>query len=216
MRRFLTFVLTSLLLVLPAIAEAQVRFGVTGGITSSTSNVRDFDTKSVSLYHVGVTMKVPLGPLALQPSLLYQMKGAALGDVLDGKSGTEFETRTGFVEIPVQIQVGFKLGPIRPYAFGEPFVGFGLTNKTSETLSQTLKDKWNDANIKRWEYGLGLGAGVELFGHIQVSAKYFWNFGSLVDDEQRVSASEIGNTVKEAFKEGRNFNGISFSVAFLF
>ena len=216
MRRLLTFILTSLLLVLPAIAEAQVRFGVTGGFTSSTSNVKDFDAKSVSLYHVGVSLKVPLGPFAIQPSLLYQMKGAALGDIVAGDSGAELETRTGFVEIPVQIQVGKKIGPIRPYAFGEPFVGFGLTNKTSGTWSQTLKDKWEDANISRWEYGLGLGAGIEIFSHIQVSAKYFWNFGSLVDDEQRVSASAIGETVKNAFKDGKNFNGISFSVALLF
>ncbi|MBQ6087866.1 MAG: PorT family protein [Bacteroidales bacterium] len=217
MKKAVSLVLTALLLALATGASAQVRFGVVGGITSSTSNVKDFKASSVSLYHVGATLKVPLGGfLALQPSLLYHMKGAALDDILGNASNAKFETKTGYVEVPLQIQAGMKIGPVRPYVFGEPFIGFGLTNKSSETLQQTLENKWEDANINRWEYGLGLGAGVELLGHIQLSAKYFWNFGSLVNDENKISASAIGETVRYAFKDGKNFNGLTISLALLF
>ena len=216
MRKAAFLVLTSVLLAFATGAAAQVRFGVVGGFTSSSSNVKDFKASSVSLYHAGVTLKVPMGLFTLQPSLLYHMKGAALDEVLENTSNARFETKTGFVEVPLQIQVGKKIGPVRPYVFGEPFIGFGLTNTTSETLSQTLTDKWKDANISRWEYGLGFGAGVELLGHLQLSAKYFWNLGSLVDDENKVSASAIGETVKKAFSDGRNFNGLTISLALLF
>ncbi len=217
MRRLVFIILTSLLLVLPTVAGAQVRFGVVGGFTSSSSNVKEFSTSSVSLYHAGVTVKLPLGPVTLQPSLLYQVKGSTLDDVLSGDKKANLETKAGFVEIPLQIQVGLKLGPIRPYAFGEPFVGFGITNSaSSDSFVDSIKNSWKESGLNRWEYGLGLGAGVELLGHIQISAKYFWNFGSLADNNDKVSASDIGNTVRSAFKDGRNFNGISVSAALLF
>jgi len=69
------------------------------------------------------------------------------------------------------------------------------------------------AGLARWEYGLGLGLGIDIW-KLQVSAKYYWNFGSLYNESGTMN--DIGGQVKNAFKDGRNFNGITFSLAYMF
>lgn len=197
-------------------ANAQARFGVAGGFTSSKSDVKSFNTESVSKYHVGLTLHVPLpGWFSIQPSLLYQVKGTSLNKVLDDKD-VSFDTSVGYLEVPLAVQWGPDLKIFRPYVFGEPFVGYGIHNKvtydgTSDKISET--NSWDDSNIDRWEYGLGLGVGVVLW-KFQFSIKYYWNFASLNSGNN--SASQIGSTVKDAFSDGRNFDGVSYTLALLF
>lgn len=79
-----------------------------------------------------------------------------------------------------------------------------------------VADKLND-NLKKVEYGLGLGAGVDVW-RLQLSVKYFWNFGKIYDKDGNVGP--IGDTVKDAVKDavnnGNNFNGVMVSAAFFF
>jgi hypothetical protein len=202
-----------------ATANAQSKIGIIAGFTSSNSNVKDFDTKSVSQYHGGLTLQIPLIlGLSLQPSVLYQMKGTSLDQVQSGSSFS-VDTKVGYLEIPVAIQYGIDLALLKPYIFTEPFIGYGLNfeakqNGLNSTI-KTIKNDWEEANISRWEYGLGLGAGVNIW-RLQISARYFWNFGSLCDDEGKVSTDSITETVTKAFKDGKNFNGVTFSAALFF
>ena len=54
----------------------SARVGLMGGFTSSSASIKNMDSKSVSLYHVGLTAEIPLlGGFAIQPGLLYQVKG---------------------------------------------------------------------------------------------------------------------------------------------
>ena len=195
-------------------ATAQVldgpRFGIMAGVTSSSTDLSSLDTKSISQYHVGLTTELPLGlGFAIQPSLLYQVKGLVLSDV--GSTTVSdivdsFEAKVGYLELPVQIQWGPDLVAFRPYAFAEPFAGYRLTTKTDGASEETFTD-----GLKKVEYGLGVGVGLE-FWKIQVSGKYFWNFGSMYGTD----IDATGNTIKSALKDGNNFNGIAFSVALLF
>ena len=57
---------------------------------------------------------------------------------------------------------------------------------------------------------LSLGAGVEI-GRVQVSGKYFWNFGEIYK-----SGTTAYDTVKDAINNGNNFNGFAVSLAFFF
>jgi len=208
-------------------AGAQIRFGVLGGFTSSSSKVSEIDAKSISLYHVGFTMRAKFGPMAIQPSLLYQMKGTNMENyeklpVAQAIGLTEIETKVGYLELPVQLQYGLDLLLLRPYIFAEPFVGYAVNiSNDAHGLSgvvQAAKDIKNDfkeSNFNRFEYGLGLGAGVDI-GSLQVSAKYFWNFGSLADEDEVPNAHDITKSMTEAFKSKKSFNGISISLAYFF
>lgn len=186
------------------------RFGFIVGATSSSTDVKNLDTKSMSLYHAGLTAQFPLGlGFSIQPSLLYQMKGMNLSDAGNStvsEIGKSFETKVGYVEVPVQLQWGPDLLLFRPYLLAEPFVGCRLNSSAKGTEDgQAVKDA-----LKAAEYGLGLGAGIDIFG-LQVSGKWFWNFGGIYDTE---ASSTIG-TIKD-LKNGNNFHGFAVSVALLF
>lgn len=212
MRRslFVATVVAALAFCTDAFAQRYLspRVGLMGGVTSSEAKIKDVDTKSVSLYHIGLTAELPLGGgFAIQPSLLYQVKGAS-ADNIGGMSvsdlGKSFETKVGYLEVPVQIQWGPDLVLFRPYAFAEPFVGYRISSSNKEA-AKAFKDE-----LKKVEYGLGLGAGIDVW-RLQISAKYFWNFGKIYE-----TGDTAGDTIRDAVNNGNNFNGIMASVAFFF
>ena len=189
--------------------SAHAQFGVIAGVTSSKSNLNEAwaDVKNITQYHVGLTYKLDLGLLAIQPSILYNMKGTKLDVASADVTAAELDYKTGYIEVPVQLQLGLNLGVARIYGFAEPFIGYAITN--SATLGGTdLKANWE--NVKnRLEYGVGLGAGVELIKHVQVSVKYFWNMGDMYGTN--ISFAGITKTISE-----QKASGIAASVALLF
>ena len=189
--------------------SANAQIGVVAGLTSSSTNVEAAvaDIKNVNQYHVGITYKIGIGNmLAIQPALIYNMKGTQLGDIA-GLDDVDVNYKTGYLERPVQVQLGFGIGSIaRVYGFAEPFVGYAITNQV-QGLGDTVKN-WD--NVKnRLEYGVGLGAGVELFRHLQVSVKYFWDLGDVYGAD-----ITFGDVTKDIATS--KCSGIAASVAFLF
>ncbi len=184
------------------------RVGVMGGFTSSSTSIKNVDNKSVSLYHVGLTAEIPLfGGFAVQPSVLYQVKGLSAdkwGSANISETVGSFETKVGYLEVPVQIQWGPDLLLFRPYVFAEPFAGYRLGQDTKGVFADGLKE-----SLKKFEYGLGLGAGLEIW-KLQVSFKYFWNFGDIYS-----TGGNLADSTKDAIK-GKSFNGIMASVAVFF
>lgn len=198
-------------------ANAQVRLGILGGITSSDANVdvKNFDTQNVDLYHAGIAIKasLPFG-FAIQPQVMYQVKGASLSELTSGSDVdlNTFETKVGYVEVPVQIQWGPDLMICRPYVFAEPFVGYALNLKVNDT--KDVINDFKELNMNRFEYGAGLGVGLEIW-KFQLSAKYFWNFGEITGE-----AKDLGNTfvdsVKDAFSNKSSFSGVSATLVLFF
>ena len=187
-------------------ARAHAQFGIVGGITSSTTEMSTSeDVKSISLYHAGLTYKFNLGAgFAVQPSVLYQVKGANLGE-LNSASSEDFKVKTGFVELPVGFQWGPDLVVFRPFLMAEPFIGYQVT---SSDRGADSVEGWTEQAKNKFEYGFGLGGGLELAGNIQLSVQWFNNMGSMVKDD---SASSVSFSDKV-----KNFKGIKFSVAILF
>lgn len=214
-----TFIVAALTAALAFCADASAqsylspRVGIIGGFTSSSTSIKEVDNKSVSLYHVGLTAEIPLvGGLAIQPSVLYQVKGLSAdkwGSSSISETVDSFETKVGYLEVPVQIQWGPDLLAFRPYVFAEPFIGYRLGQNTEGVFADGLKD-----SLKKFEYGLGVGGGVEVW-KLQLSIKYFWNFGDIYDKGGNLIDSSK-DAVRDAVNNGNNFNGIMASVAFFF
>ena len=193
--------------------SAHAQLGVVAGITSSKSNLEEAyaDINNVNQYHVGLTYKLDLGLIAVQPSIIYNVKGVSMeglkiNDIPTGLGQMDY--KTGYLEIPVQVQAGINLGLARVYGFVEPFVGYALSNEVNSNLWKEPEQTWQ--NVKsRLEYGIGLGAGVELIKHVQVAVKYYWNMGDMYGAE--INFAGIKNTIAE-----QKASGISASVALLF
>jgi hypothetical protein len=205
MKRIITLVAVAAASLFMA-ARAHAQFGIVGGITSSKTELTTAeDVKSMSLYHAGVTYKVDLGAgFAIQPSVLYQVKGASLGE-LNSSSSEDFKVKTGYVEVPVGLQWGPDLMVFRPFVMAEPFIGYQVT---SSDRGADSVEGWTEQAKNKFEYGFGVGGGLEIAGNIQLSVQWFNNMGSMVRDESASSGS-FSEKVK-------NFKGIKFSVAILF
>jgi len=200
--------------------HAQV--GVLGGFTSSQTKFsgEGFNPSSVSLYHAGVFYRWDIGAgFVLQPALSYQMKGARLQPVAQEEVTRSLNTRTGFAELSCGIQWGLDLMLFRPFIVAEPFVGYAISdNDHWKMLSSgdidALKDQLNGAKNKL-EFGFGVGGGLEIAHHLQVSAQYFMNIGQLFkDDALNTSAAE--ESVKAAFKGIDNYHGLKITLGVIF
>lgn len=191
-------------------------FGVVAG--ASFTNIREVSTDMATGFHAGVSYKfrLPLG-FAVQPSVLYHMKSSlvegAIADV------TTFDYKMGYVEVPVSLQWGPDLLMFRPFVDVTPFVGYALNNEASGVKLQgefmsKVQNKWEGVN--RLEYGLGLGGGIEIW-KLQLVCRYNWNFGDLFNaDGGTADWNEIWNTATDSVKTGKNFGGVTLSLAFLF
>lgn len=179
-------------------ASAQIgHFGVVGGMTFSKANFDEVKNMNYTGFHAGVTyqLNLPLG-FSIQPELLYQQRGTKYNDATRGVE----RTAVGFIELPVNVQWGPDLVLFRPYIELSPFVGYAVMNKY--TIGNTsINGDWGGMN--RWEYGIGLGVGVEIW-KFQLSGKYCWSFGSNLPDR-----------VSDMFKDAR-FGGFELSLAVLF
>ena len=191
-------------------ASAQVNFGVLGGASFSSAKPEDWKVTNLVQYHAGITccINLPLG-FAVQPEVLYHVKGS---NVPLGES-SKLDYTAGYVEVPVSLQWGPDLLVMRPYFELVPFVGYAVNNRYRQD-DLSAKNDW--AGLQRWEYGLGLGAGVEVW-HFQISARYNWNFGSMFDAKQEITdVDAFVNKMQGGISDKTNFGGVTLTLAVLF
>lgn len=188
--------------------SAQSRYGIIGGINFSTTNVKNLNRGNMTQWHAGFTYKLdlPLG-FSFQPSLVYNVKGAKVGAAEEAR----FDLTMGYVEVPLSFQWGPDLLLFRPFIDVTPYIGYAVNNKLVGVTSADICNKWT--NLQRFEYGLGIGAGLEIW-RFQVIGRYNWNFGSLYDAKGDFSG-EPWDVVGNMFSKN-NFGGVTLSVAFLF
>jgi hypothetical protein len=204
MKRILTVVLAALMLT-GISASAQAKWGVTAGLNFNTSKFSEVDVKARTGWSVGGTCLVdlPLG-FSVQPSLLYHQKGANITN--------ELSQSMGFLELPVSVQWGPDLLIFRPFLDVTPYVGYALSNKFSASVAGIVLSDEGWKGKERFEYGLGLGAGVNVW-KLQFIARYNWNFGSLYNVE---GWDDIKPHLKDLNSKSENFGGVTLSLAFLF
>ena len=199
MKRILTLVAVLAATLLSA-SRAHAQFGIVGGLTSSKTS---FESAVA-----GVTYKFDLGAgFAIQPSVIYQVKGANLG-YLDTAAEGDFKLKTGFIELPVGFQWGPDLMVFRPYVFAEPFIGYRITS--SDRGTSNFSD-WAVQSKNRLEYGFGLGGGIEIASHLQLSVQWFKNLGPMFGKDAK-SPDAAWSEVKDV----QNFQGLKVTLGILF
>ena len=209
--------------------SASAQIGIIAGLTSSQSNYKEAwaNINEVTQYHVGATLKLPLPlGLAVQPSIIYNVKGTSVEEMsAPGTEVSAFKTdsKTGILEVPVQVQWGIGIaGVVRPYVFAEPFVGLAINGENKVDVGGLLntEDKAEWDNVKdRLEYGFGVGAGIEILQHLQVSVRYYWNLGGLYGEDENGESKPTASTNPSDYyniAQNQKVAGVMASIAFLF
>lgn len=223
MKKLISFIaIVSLALTLSFNSDAQVKFGVKAGIdmTSLSGDVAaDFKNalSSYTGFHAGLALKIglPLG-LAIQPEVLYTQEGIQKDNITGVPNLTAMLT-VGAIQVPVGLQWGISLGPVRPFVQAVPYISIPLSHVVKvngNALDQKIElDKdW----FSSLDYGVGLGAGIELFKMVQISAKYNWALGTMIDPDLNKATDVLDNLgLKETFQKS-NISGLQISAAILF
>ena len=81
-------------------------------------------------------------------------------------------------------------------------------------ISDVKTEGWEYVK-NRFEYGGGLGAGVELLNTLQVNVKYFWNLGNLYGPDNSLDLSGSYNTAVSAVQNAK-CSGIAVTAAIFF
>ncbi|MDR2382589.1 MAG: PorT family protein [Prevotellaceae bacterium] len=140
--------------------QAQLRFGVKAGVNYSKFNSKEqvLDTEGAA-WQVGLAsqFKIPLIGLGIQPELLYSVN--------KGKSNS-----IGYFTVPVNLRwQPLPIPVVKPVILAGPYFGYAVNFKG-------FKDVKND--IKRFDWGIGLGAGVEIW-KFQIEGRYNWGLQNI-------------------------------------
>lgn len=179
MKRIAIIFAAAAALILSSVTARAEGLVVKGGLTyTNASTVQDLK-KGKSGWEFGAGYQTgTFSGLAIQPELLYKVKGVTLTDATN--------VSLNYLELPVNVQWGIDLLIARPFIFVSPFIGCNLGAKFSQEsdLATTIMD-----SVKKFEYGFGAGLGLDFF-RFQITAKYNWNFGNIAswsDYKEKIS-----------------------------
>ena len=201
MKKFFTLVV--LLATMTVAAQAQVKFGVKGGlnITSMKFDESVLDKSNQAGFFIGPTVKftLPVVGLGIDAAALYDQRSAKVYD----------ETvKQQSIQIPVNLRYGIGLGSTASiYIFAGPQFGFAIGDKSKNIVDNALEWRLKDSNLSA-----NVGLGLMLLDHLQISANY--NIALGTTGEVDVNKA-LGTTWDTAIGKAKA-NAWQLSVAYFF
>ncbi|MDR1499591.1 MAG: PorT family protein [Tannerellaceae bacterium] len=190
----LLFVGIAVLMLCTASVNAQIRFGVKGGLNiASVKFDKDIlKTENLTGFHIGPTIEVmvPYVGVGFDAAILYSQKGLYSSTDMRGVS-------TDYIDVPVNFKWKIGLPIVKGYLSAGPYASIRVSGEDLDRIQTQIKSK-------SFAAGLNFGAGVEVFNSLQVG----FNYGlGLTDD---YSASRLGDLTN-----GKS-NTMSVTAALLF
>ena len=169
--------------------DAQIRFGVKGGMNVSSlkaDRISEYVDSRIG-FQVGPMMEVmvPIAGLGFDVAVMYSQRGSKIG---------EESYKTNLIEVPLNLKWKFGLPILKPFLAVGPYIGLRFGDDIIEQLDE-----------KTFGAGLNFGAGVEVFKYVQVGANYMLG---LTDD---FSGAIAGHKFK-----GGKIRGWTINAAILF
>lgn len=216
MKKILTLLAVAVALLTTVPAQAQVKFGLKGGVNvtnmSFSSDVLDATNRAG--FFIGPTVKftLPIVGLGVDASALYdQREGKA--KISSDKAEVESDNtiKQQQVVIPINLRYGVGLGSTASvFFFAGPQFGFNVGDKT-----QTLYEHVADWRLKSSNFSVNVGAGLMLLNHLQLSANYNIACGHTGDVELKSTAVDAISQIA-GFKKGSRANAWQIGLAYYF
>lgn len=183
MKKVLLFFALVAISVVSINAQDNLKWGVMAGMNVSKYTITGFDNRIG--FHAGVKAELGLSQEAsgayMDFAALLTLKGAKI----DGGSIASIKFNPYYLEVPVH--VGYKYAVNDDFAlFGSvgPYIAVGLFGKAKAKVDGNIADLgelgtnsaseniFGDDGLKRFDFGLGLKAGVEFSKKYQVAISY--------------------------------------------
>ena len=193
MKKILLFFALVAMSVVSINAQDNLKWGVMAGMNVSKYTITGFDSRIG--FHAGVKAELGLSQEAsgayMDFAALLTLKGAKI----DGGSIASIKFNPYYLEVPVH--VGYKYAVNDDFAlFGSvgPYIAVGLFGKAKAKVDGDLvdlgefggnsasEDIFGDDGFKRFDFGLGLKAGVEFSKKYQVAISYDFGLVEVAKD----------------------------------
>lgn len=209
---FTTAVLAAAMLFSANSAEAQVKFGIKGGlnVTSMSLDSKVLDAENRAGFFIGPTLKftLPVVGLGIDASALYDQREAKAKAEVEGAE-VESNFKTQSVNIPINVRYGFGLGSTASiFLFAGPQFGFNVGDK-----NQSIFKDMGEWRLKSSTFSVNVGIGAMLLSHLQLSANY--NIACGKTGDMTVSKA-LGETGQNLFSKNGRTNAWQIGLAYYF
>jgi opacity protein-like surface antigen len=175
--------------------DLDAQFGVRAGVNLANMSV-DPQEEGVSFgtklgLGIGVFYKLAVADnFAIQPELNFMQHGSKFDLELFGVKA-ESSFNFNYLQVPVLAKYGFgDMEGTNFYVQGGPYLGLGIGKVKSETCldgeCETEEQEYGDGEDgpKNPDFGLQLGAGVNINSNISVDARYILGLQNLAQSEE--------------------------------
>jgi hypothetical protein len=192
MKKIVGIALVSLMTLIIVPVNAQVSFGVKGGVNISSVHFNNdiVSSDNITGFNIGpmIEIMVPYVGVGVDAAILYSQKGMA-------------DLTTDYIDVPVNFKWKFGLPVIKGYFAAGPYVGFKVDGDKIWKIPGKIN---SELETKSFAAGVNIGVGAEVLRHLQVG----FNYGLGLTNNY---SGSIGN---ESF-EGKH-RGWAISAAILF
>ena len=129
-------------------------------------------------FGAGLFYRIQAGNLTIQPELNFVQQGAKSEFSLLGTNVTSSITMN-YLQVPILVKYGFgDMDAVNYFVQAGPYLGLGMGKVKSETCAgsdcETSEINYGsgDEDVKGLDFGLQLGAGVNITSNISVDARY--------------------------------------------
>jgi hypothetical protein len=208
MKKLFTAVLFVVALFAAVPSQAQIKFGVTGGmnITKMSFDANVINTDNQNGFFIGPKVKftLPIIGLGMDVSAVYDQNKAKVNDE---------SVTLKYVNIPINVRYNFGLSTLGAYfAFGPQF-GFNVGDKNYDIKLNNVK--MSDYKLKDSNFSINLGAGVMLLSHLEVGFRYNIALGK-TGDVKTLDALEKAAGSVSGLSSNNKTNSWQISAAYYF
>ena len=161
--------------------DQALQFGVKAGVNLSNFT-GDYESKDAKVgFNAGLTVDYALSPeIYLLSGLEFTTKGAKFKD----EDNASVTANSYYLQLPIHLGYKFKVADdTKLVLHAGPYLAYGVGGKIKTKLgSLSTETDFFEDGVKRFDAGLGLGAGVE-FGKFSVGLGYDFGLTKLADGD---------------------------------
>jgi hypothetical protein len=191
--------LAALLLLLASQAHAQL--GIKGGVNEAVLTGRVGEDATYKTYfHAGVFYEFKvLGPLSIQPEVLYSLQGSQLKGAT---TVTNYTTQLNYVQVPLLAKLTFgpvyvEAGPQFGYLVSANENGMVQVRNSSGNVAFASVDQSSTSSYKRGDFALCAGVGLKLGSIVRLGGRFVAGLNDINDAQylQGVNDPKLQNRV---------------------
>lgn len=206
MKKLLRIIIVFCFITLSFESFAQLKFGPKIGINFAKQKhvydgKTDNDVKGIISFAIGGIVDYAFtDAFSIQPGLLLSGKGFKYTETEDGDTYKDW-LKLNYLEIPINIVYKHDIGNMIIYGAAGPYFGFAIGGKwkyeyeedgDSDSGSTDVKfgDGENDDGIKRGDFGLNIGTGVEI-NSFQIGINYGLGLSNISYSEKSIVKNNV-------------------------